>query len=162
MRQRKSVIILQVNIWLGKTKMGRILALGSMQCRIAVLILAASFYTPALASRMSYSMFYKNVKSGVNTYIYKNDEIYADCTVSHLKVKISTYPEHGTLVLSEGTVKNTYSKLLPESKCASKVSNGVKGFYRSTAGYRGKDKAVFYAIDPAGRPHYTTIYLTVG
>lgn len=142
--------------------MGKILAHGSMLCRTSVLILAACFFTPAQASHMSYKMFYKNVKSGVNSYIYKNDEIYADCTVSHLKVKISTYPQHGTLVLSEGTVQNTYSKLLPESKCARKVSNGVKGFYRSTAGYRGKDKAVFYAIDPAGRPHYTTIYLTVG
>ena len=141
--------------------MGKILAIGSMQCRIATMILVASFYTPALASHMSYKIFDKNVKSGVNTYIYKIDEIYPDCTVSHLKAKISTYPEHGTLVLSEGSVQNTYSKLLPESKCARKVSRGVKGFYQSTAGYRGKDKAVFAATDPAGLTHYTTVYLTV-
>lgn len=140
--------------------MGKILATGSMHGRIAILILAACFCTPAQA-HTTYKMFYKNVKSGSNTSIYKDDEIYRDCTVAHLKVKVSTYPDHGTLVLSEGAVQNTYSKLLPESKCARKVSKGVKGFYRSTAGYTGKDKAVFLAVDPAGSTHYTTIYLTV-
>ena len=140
--------------------MGKILASGSMHSRIVILILAACFYTPAQA-HTTFKMFYKTVKSGANTSIYKDDEIYRDCTVAHMKETISTHPEHGTLVLSKGTVQNTYSKLLPESKCARKVSNGVKGFYRPTAGYTGKDKAVFLSVDPAGSTHYTTIYLTV-
>ncbi|MFT3865235.1 MAG: hypothetical protein QM729_13240 [Solirubrobacterales bacterium] len=41
------------------------------------------------------------------------------------------------------------------------MANGIKAFYRSSAGYKGKDEAVFYAIDPAGNQSYTTIYLTV-
>ncbi|GLR40747.1 hypothetical protein [Mesorhizobium amorphae] len=141
--------------------MGRFLASGNMHRRIVILILAACFYTPAQAGHTFYGMYYKNVKSGINTYIYKNDEIYQDCTISHLKAKVSSYPEHGTLVLSEGAVENTYSKLLPQSKCPRKVSRGIKGYYQSTAGYQGKDKAVFSAIDPAGNTRYTTIYLTV-
>ena len=141
--------------------MGRILACESMNHRIATLILAACVCTPAQAGHTFRSMYYKQVKSGINTFIYKNDEIYQDCTVSHLKAKVSTYPQHGTLVLSEGAVENTYSKLLPQSKCPRKVSKGIRGYYQSSAGYQGKDKAVFYAIDPAGNTKYTTIYLTV-
>ncbi|PBC05389.1 hypothetical protein [Mesorhizobium sp. WSM3860] len=129
--------------------------------RIATLMVVAFAYTPAEAGHIFRSMYHKDVKSGVNTYIYKNDELYEDCAVAHIKAKVTTYPEHGTLELSEGAVENTYSKLLPQSKCARKVSTGVKAFYRSSAGYKGKDEAVFYAIDPAGNGKYTTIYLTV-
>lgn len=141
--------------------MGRPPVFRSINYRYAIMILMAFACTPAQAGNTFRNMYYKNVKSGANTFIYKTDEIYQDCTVSHLKAKINTYPEHGTLVLSEGTVANTYSKLLPQSKCAHKVSNGIKAFYRPSAGYKGKDEAVFYAIDPAGNVKYTTIYLTV-
>ena len=48
-----------------------------------------------------------------------------------------------------------------QSKCSHTVANGIKAFYRPSAGYKGKDEAIFYAIDPAGNETFTTIYLTV-
>jgi len=65
------------------------------------------------------------------------------------------------LQVSTGTVKNTYSKYMLQSKCPRAVANGIKAFYRSNAGYKGTDEAVFYVIDPAGNKSFTTIYLSV-
>ncbi|WP_137931255.1 hypothetical protein [Mesorhizobium comanense] len=60
-----------------------------------------------------------------------------------------------------GTVENTYSKATLQSKCSRAVPNGIRALYRPNAGYKGKDEAVFYAVDPAGNATFTTIYLTV-
>lgn len=141
--------------------MDMVLAVRDMYLRIAILILAACVCMPAQAGNIFRNMYSKDVKSGINTYIYKNDEIYPDCTASNLKANVSTYPRHGTLEMSQGAVENTYSQLMPQSKCSRKVSKGVKAFYQSKAGYKGKDKAVVYVTDAAGNTKYTTIYLNV-
>ena len=159
--RRKSRDNSAANVLLGKTKMSGILGSKTVRWLVSVLILSAFTCTPAAADRIKRTFFHKDVKSGVNTYIYKNEELHQDCTISHIKAKVSTYPEHGTLEMSNGTVANTYNKFLLQSKCARTVANGIKAFYRSSAGYKGKDEAVFHAIDSAGNQSYTTIYLTV-
>lgn len=140
--------------------MRKLLSAGSIQWGVAVLISALLTYTPAEA-RVNRTFFNKDVKSDVVSYIYKNEELYQDCTQAHLKVKVWTYPEHGSLQLSTGTVANTYKKAFLQSKCSRSVAGGTRAFYRPNAGYKGKDEAVFYALDPAGNATFTTIYLTV-
>ena len=140
--------------------MSKILTSKGAHWTIATITLIALACTSAEA-RVKRSFFNKSVKSDVSTSIYKNDEINQDCTLAHLKAKIWTYPEHGTLELSKGTVANTYNKAMLQSKCSRTVPNGIKAFYRPSAGYKGKDEAVFYATDPAGNETFTTIYLTV-
>lgn len=140
--------------------MSRILASNSIHFGIAILISAFLACTPAEA-HVKRTFFNKDVRSDVSTFIYKNEELHQDCTVAHLKAKVWTSPEHGSLQLSTGTVANTYDKSLLQSKCPHAVANGIKAFYRPNAGYKGKDEAVFYAKDPAGNETFTTIYLTV-
>jgi hypothetical protein len=140
--------------------MRKILSSRSIHSGVANLVLAFLAYTPAEA-HVKRTFFHKDVRSDVNTYIYKNEELHQDCTVAHLKSKVWTYPEHGSLQLSTGTVANTYDKALLQAKCSRAVANGIKAFYRSNAGYKGKDEAVFYAVDPAGNSSFTTVYLTV-
>ena len=124
------------------------------------LMLALLTCAPADA-RIRRNFLDEHVKSDVSNHIYKVDELNPDCTLSHVKVKVRTYPEHGSLQLLTGTVKNTYNKAMLQSKCSRTVPNGIRALYRPNAGYKGKDEAVFYAVDPAGDATFTTIYLTV-
>ena len=140
--------------------MNRILVSKSIYWGIAALILAALTSAPAEA-RIRRSFLDENVKSGVSNHIYKVDELNQDCTLAHVKVKVWANPEHGSLQLLTGTVANTYNKATLQSKCSRTVPNGTRALYRPNAGYKGKDEAVFYAVDPAGNAVFTTIHLTV-
>ncbi|MEW6629862.1 MAG: hypothetical protein AB1440_03235 [Pseudomonadota bacterium] len=140
--------------------MSKVLVSNRIYLGISIFISVILAHTSAEA-RVTRTFFHKDVRSGVSTYIYKNEELHQDCTIAHLKGKVWTYPEHGSLQVSTGTVKNTYSKFMLQSKCPRVVASGIKAFYRPNAGYKGPDEAVFYVIDPAGNRSFTTIYLNV-
>lgn len=127
---------------------------------IPTLILASLTYSPAEA-HVRRDFLHEHVRSDVSNHIYKVDELNPDCTLAHVKVQVRTQPEHGSLQILTGTVENTYSKATLQSKCSRAVPNGIRALYRPNAGYKGKDEAVFYAVDPAGNATFTTIYLTV-
>jgi hypothetical protein len=129
--------------------------------RVTIVLVAALITCAPAEARIRRSFLNENVKSDVSNHIYKVDELNQDCTLSRVKVKVWTYPEHGSLQLLTGTVKNTYNHVTLQSKCSRTVPNGIRALYRPNAGYKGKDEAVFYALDPAGNALFTTIYLTV-
>lgn len=129
--------------------------------RGAALALFIYACAPAAAEHLFYRHSSFDIVAGRNTYIYKKDELSADCAVLHFTTKVETSPAHGKLFVSHGPVPNGYKKPRPQAKCPYMVSDGVSAYYQPEPGYTGKDKVVISVTDNAENKEYTTIYLSV-
>ena len=110
---------------------------------IAGLAILGFTVCPAAAYTQTYT-HQKTALSGHEIYVFGGASLNVDCSsAGKAEVRVASGPSHGSVKLVHGKVNAVYSKSNERSKCNSRMVNGIRGLYRSKAGFKGWDQVTF-------------------
>lgn len=136
-----------------------------MLCRtktiIGIAALLGTMVCPALAGTQ-FMNYEKTALSGKEIFIFKDMNINVDCSIAGKDdVQVSSGPSHGNTRLEDAKVFPTYKTADPRSKCNSREVEGIKGFYKSESGFKGRDQVTFMIHTYQGNAYHVVVDINV-
>ncbi|MDG4890258.1 MULTISPECIES: hypothetical protein [unclassified Mesorhizobium] len=118
-----------------------------MVCRTTSVIATVAVLGLGLSPAAAFthlSSYEKTALTGQEILVFKGASLNVDCSSAGKDdVKIISGPSHGEVRLVEGKVYTSFAKTNQRFKCNSRKVDGIKGVYKSAAGFKGQDQMTF-------------------